>query len=225
MRAVAAPLPPPRASQAAMRAPTVLGPGTRRSGEHGAVRASEGTVASSARASASFRAADAQGGLAPPPMSAFSVDAFVAGRTAERDAAGAEVARLQPIVAESSRASPPRAAASRARKSKIATTRKERAAEDERHRRQTNARLEGVGEARKTFRRVMGEVAKVALADARTFPADFGALERAEESTRRAASPRRARRRARSTTPRWTRSIARRCRRASSSARRPSCSS
>jgi hypothetical protein len=106
------------------------------------------------------------------------MDAFLAGRTAERDAAAAEVARYQPIAAEIQG----RLAAVRRRvaqiQEQIATTRKERAAEEEKFRRQMNARLEGVGEARKDFRRAMCDVAFIALDDTAHFPPDVGAAER-----------------------------------------------
>jgi len=117
--------------------------------------------------------------LAPPDMSALSMDAFIAGRTAERDAAAAEVARYQPVVAEiQGRLAAVRRRVAQAQE-QIAATRKERAAGDERFCRQMNARLEGVGEARKDFRRAMCEVARVALDDAANFPPPLGAAERA----------------------------------------------
>jgi hypothetical protein len=117
-------------------------------------------------------------GLAPPPMTALSMDAFIAGRTAERDAAAAEVARYQPIVAEiQGRLAAVRRRAAVAQE-QIAATRKERVAEEERFRRQMNARLEGVGEARKDFRRAMSEVARIGLEDGAHFPPTVGAAER-----------------------------------------------
>ncbi len=123
--------------------------------------------------------ADAGKALAPPPMAALSVDAFVAQRRLERDAAAAEVARLQPIAAEIQA----RLAAVRKRitagQEQVAATRKERTEADERFKRQMNARLEGVGEARKAFNKAMGEVAKIALTD-KSVPLDVGANERAE---------------------------------------------
>ncbi len=145
---------------------------------------------SSARRSASFESADPliidpmaapapAPALAPPPMAALSMDAFIAGRTAERDAAAAEVGRYQPVVTEvQGRLASVRRRAAQVQE-QIATTRKERAAEEERFRRQMNARLEGVGEARKDFRRAMGEVARIALEDTAHFPAEVGAPERA----------------------------------------------
>jgi hypothetical protein len=118
-------------------------------------------------------------GLAPPDMTALSMDAFIAGRTAERDAAAAEVARYQPVVAEiQGRLATVRRRVAQAQE-QIAAARKERAAGEERFRRQMNARLEGVGEARKDFRRAMSEVARIALDDAANFPPPLGAAERA----------------------------------------------
>jgi serine/threonine-protein kinase len=116
--------------------------------------------------------------LAPPPMAAFGMDAFIAGRTAERDAANAEVARYQPVVAEIQG----RLAAARRRvaqaQEQITATRRSRAAEEERFQGQRNARLEGVGEARKDFRRKMCHVAELALEDVAHFPPSIGAPER-----------------------------------------------
>jgi hypothetical protein len=126
-----------------------------------------------------FHSFEAAPDLAPPPMAALTMDAFLAGRTAERDAAMAEVARYQPIVAEiQGRLAGVRRRAAQVQE-QIVTTRKERTAEEERFRRQMNARLEGVGEARKDFRSAMGEVARIALADPDHFPAEVGAAERA----------------------------------------------
>ncbi len=124
-------------------------------------------------------------------MTALSMDAFIAGRTSERDAANAEVARYQPVVAEiQGRLAGVRRRVAQAQE-QIAATRKERAAEEERFRRQLNARLEGVGEARKDFRRAMGEVAKIALEDGAHFPPDVAAAERAAiEKTALAATAR-----------------------------------
>jgi Protein kinase domain len=117
--------------------------------------------------------------LAPPPMAALSMDAFLAGRTAERDAAMGEVARYQPIVAEiQGRLAGVRRRAAQVQE-QIAATRKDRTAAEERFRRQMNARLEGVGEARKDFRTAMGEVARIALADSEHFPSEVAASERA----------------------------------------------
>ena len=148
-----------------------------------------GVPVAARRASGSFEVADASvmnpsasppRDLAPPSMDALSMDAFLAGRTAERDAAASEVAKYQPVVAEIQG----RLAAIRRRvaqaQEQIAATRKERAAEEERFRRQMNARLEGVGEARKDFRRAMCEVARIALEDGAHFPPDVGATERVE---------------------------------------------
>ena len=130
--------------------------------------------------------------LAPPALSALGVDAFLADRTAERDAASAEVARHQPVVAEIQG----RLAGVRRRvaqvQEQIAGARKERAAEEERFRRQMNARIEGVGEARKDFRQAMGEVARIALEDTGTFPPEVGSAERvAIEKTAAVAAARR----------------------------------
>jgi hypothetical protein len=139
------------------------------------------------RSSGSFEVADASildmspGGaraVAPPTMDALSVDAYVVGRTAERDAAAAEVARYQPVVAEvQGRMAAVRRRVAQAQE-QIATMRKERAGEEERFRRQTNARLEGVGEARKGYRKAMSEVARIGLEDAANFPPSLAAAER-----------------------------------------------
>jgi serine/threonine protein kinase len=173
--AKAPPLPPPRTT----------------SGSHQAAGGptSAGRMPVARRSSATFESADpsimdmgtpVSGGrdLAPPPMTALGIDAFVAQRTAERDAAAAEVARYQPLVAEvQGRMAAVRRRVAQAQE-QIAATRKERAAEEERFRRQMNARLEGVGEARKDFRRAMGNVAKIALEDTPHFPPEVGAAER-----------------------------------------------
>jgi hypothetical protein len=117
--------------------------------------------------------------LAPPAMTALSMDAFLAGRTAERDAANADVARYQPVVAEiQGRLAAVRRRVAQAQE-QITNTRKARATEEESFQRQRNARLEGVGEARKGFRRAMCHVAELALADGAHFPASVGAAERA----------------------------------------------
>ncbi len=147
-----------------------------------------GPPAASRRSGAAFESADPSimdlaaspaRALAPPPMAALSMDAFIAGRTGERDAAAAEVAKYLPVVAEiQGRLAAVRRRVAQAQE-QIAATRKDRASEEERFRRQMNARLEGVGEARKDFRRAMGEVARIALEDAAHFPADLGAPERA----------------------------------------------
>ncbi len=117
--------------------------------------------------------------LAPPPMAALSMDAYLAGRTAERDAAAAEVARYQPVVAEiQGRLVAVRRRVAQAQE-QIAATRKSRAAEEDSFRKQRNARLEGVGEARKDFRRAMSQVAELALEDVAHFPLAWGQDERA----------------------------------------------
>ena len=103
-------------------------------------------------------------------MSALSMDAFLAERTAERDAASAEAAGHQAVVAEiQGRLTGVRRRVAQVQE-QIAGVRKERASGDELFRRQMNARLEGVGEARKDFRRAMCEVARIALDDAANFP-------------------------------------------------------
>ena len=172
----APPLPPPRTRSASFPGP------------QGAPPSGRGAPSAPRRSSGSFESADPSimdlgsgpgRDLAPPPMTALSMDAFIAGRTSERDAAAAEVARYQPIVAEIQG----RLAAVRRRvalaQEQIAATRKERAAEEERFRRQMNARLEGVGEARKDFRKAMSEVARIALEDPLHFPPSVGEAERA----------------------------------------------
>jgi serine/threonine-protein kinase len=117
--------------------------------------------------------------LAPVAMAALSMDAYVASRTAERDAAVAEVARIQPVVAEIQA----RLAAVRRRvvqaQEQVAATRRSRAAEEETFQKQRNARLEGVGEARKDFRRAMCQVAEIALEDVTRFPMTMAVDERA----------------------------------------------
>jgi len=169
------------------------------SGQGAAVRTSQpGFPAAARRGSGSFNLADpsimdpdASGSspnLAPPAMNALGVDAFVAARVTERDAATAEVMRLAPIAAEIQG----RLAGVRRRvaqvQEQIAQVRKERATEEERFRRQTDARLEGLGEARKGYRHAMGEVAKLALTDVAHFPPDSGKTERALITTTRAAA-------------------------------------
>jgi serine/threonine-protein kinase len=118
--------------------------------------------------------------------SVAGADDFAASRSAEREAAAAEVARVQPTVAEIQG----RFAIARRKvvqmQEQIGAIRKERAAEEERFRRQMNTRLEGVGEARKAYRQAMGEVARMALADAANFPPEVGAAER--EGIERTAS-------------------------------------
>jgi hypothetical protein len=126
--------------------------------------------------------------LAPPAMLALGVDAFVTARTAERDVAAAEVVRLAPIVAEIQG----RLAGVRRRvaqtQEQIVQVRKERAGDEERFRRATDARLEGLGEARKGYRRTMGEVAKLALTDVAHFPPDVGRTERTTIAQTRTAA-------------------------------------
>jgi serine/threonine-protein kinase len=117
--------------------------------------------------------------LAPVAMAALSMDAYLAGRTAERDAAAAEVARYQPVVADiQARLTAVKRRVVQAQE-QIAVTRKARAAEEEAFQKQRNARLEGVGEARRDFRRAMSMVAEIALEDRAHFPLTVGADERA----------------------------------------------
>jgi serine/threonine protein kinase len=194
------PPPPPRRSGGAFgQAPPL--PPPRRTTSGTLPGASERRVAAAPRASGSFEAADpsimdmgsggASRGLAPPTMDALGVDAYVAGRTAERDAAVADVARFQPIVAEiQGRLAGVRRRVAQSQE-QIAAARKERAAEDEKFRRQMNARQEGVGEARKAYRRTMGEVARIALEDGTNFPPSTTAADRvAIEKTAAAAEVR-----------------------------------
>ena len=106
---------------------------------------------------------------APPSMDSLGMDAFVNARTVERDAAVAEVARLQPLLTEvQSRFAAVRRRVAQAQEL-VAAARKERAAEEERFRRQVDARpARGGREAQKGLhRRAMGEVARIALEDVR----------------------------------------------------------
>jgi serine/threonine-protein kinase len=101
----------------------------------------------------------------------------VATRGAERDAASAEVARAQPVVTEINQ----RLAAVRKKAAQmqdaVNAARKELAAEEERFRRATNTRMEGVGEARRDFRRTMMAFASMAYTDTASFDGpDFQAL-------------------------------------------------
>jgi hypothetical protein len=179
-----------------IEAPSVSGPlsqgdrpasTTTASGQRPAV-----TVPRRSTSSGAFNQATMLAAGAPLPGGP-GVDAFIAGRTAERDAALSEVARLSPIVEEVQG----RLAAERRRaaqvQEQIAAVRKDRATEEERFRRQTESRLEGLGEARKAYRRAMGEVAHVALADASAFPPDVGAAERAAITQTRATAETRTR--------------------------------
>ncbi len=200
------PPPPRRMSGSQPTVPAAGPPPPRRTMSSATGQAAQGTRPSAGfpavprRASGSFESADASimdmnpiatgssPNLAPPAMLALGVDAFVTARTAERDAAAAEVMRLAPIVAEIQG----RLAGVRRRvaqmQEQIVAVRKERAADEERFRRATDARLEGLGEARKGYRRTMGEVAKLALTDVANFPPDLGRTERATIATTRAVA-------------------------------------
>ncbi|MGO8992569.1 MAG: serine/threonine-protein kinase [Polyangiaceae bacterium] len=185
------PRPPLSPSQTTMR--SVAGPrATTSSAAMPAVKRRTSGSFESADPSVMSTASGAGRDLAPPPMTALSMDAFLAGRTAERDAANADVARYGAIVAEiQGRLAGVRRRVAQAQE-QIAAARKERAAEEERFRRQMNARLEGVGEARKDFRRAMCEVAEIALEDTAHFPPDVGADDRvAIEKTAAVAAARR----------------------------------
>jgi hypothetical protein len=163
------------------------------SGQRSAVTSVAGTTAPRrSTSSGAFGQATVLAAGAPSSGGA-GVDAFIAGRTAERDAALAEVARLSPIVEEvQGRLAAVRRRAAQVQE-QIAAVRKERATEEERFRRQTESRLEGLGEARKAYRRAMGEVARVALDDAKAFPSDVGAPERAAITQTRATAETRTR--------------------------------
>ncbi len=202
--AASAPAAPKRTTSGAFTQPTVPSavaafPVKRtESVQSAAVRISAaGFPGSSRRGSGSFDVAgptrldQAQGAspnLAPPSSDALGLDAYVASRTAERDLASAEALRLAPIAAEiQGRLAAVRRRVAQAQE-QIAEVRKERANDEQRFRRQTDARLAGLGEARKGYRSAMGEVATLALADAANFPPDIGSAERATIATTRAVA-------------------------------------
>ncbi|HEY2510415.1 MAG TPA: serine/threonine-protein kinase [Polyangiaceae bacterium] len=155
-------------------------PGAPGSGPRPPIRSKQSSGSFDEVADASIMDPMASGGrvLAAPSFESLGVDAYIAGRNAERDGAVAEMARLQAGLADvQGRFAAVRRRVAQAQE-QIAAARKERTAEEERFRRQTNARLEGVGEARKDYRRAMGEVARLALEDAHNFPASVGEQDR-----------------------------------------------
>ena len=156
-------------------------PGAPASGPRPPIRSKQSSGSFDEVADASIMDPMASGGrvLSAPSFESLGVDAYIAGRNAEREAAVAELARLQAGVAEvQGRFAAVRKRVAQAQE-QIAAARKDRTAEEERFRKQTNARLEGVGEARKDYRRAMSEVARLALEDVHNFPASMGEQDRA----------------------------------------------
>jgi serine/threonine protein kinase len=152
------PLPPPRTGTQ-LRAPAPPPP-------RNAPSPTRASSPQSSRAPAPVLAAPSLTDFAAPSAdNVAALQAHIAARTAERDAAAAEVARMQPIVAEVNA----RLAAVRRRiaeaQERVTQARKHRSDEEERFRRQTSTRIEGVGEARKTFRRAMTAFARLASVD------------------------------------------------------------
>jgi hypothetical protein len=115
---------------------------------------------------------------APTSDNVAALEAHIAARTSERDVAVAELVRMQPIVAEVTA----RVAAARRRvaetQEKIAQARKHKNDGEERFRRQTSTRMEGVGEARKSHRRTITAFARLAATD----PAFAGELAPSKEA-------------------------------------------
>ena len=164
-------------SAAARTAPTMLAEGPPPSG----VSSRQGTSAGGFAPSSSTSIGD---GVAGTPS-------VIASRQAERDAAAAEAARAQPVMAEISQ----RLALARKKVSQaddaLTAARKERAAEDDRFHRATSTRMEGVGEARRDFRRTMTAFASMAFADTATFTgAELESLRARAVETRAAADAR-----------------------------------
>ena len=172
------PVPPPP-GRASGQFPGV--PGAPASGPRPPIRSKQTSGSFDEVADASIMDPMASAGrvLAAPSFESLGVDAYVAGLNAERDAAVAEMTRLQAGVTEvQGRFAAVRRRVAQAQE-QIAAARKDRTAEEERFRKHTNARLEGVGEARKDYRRAMSDVARLALEDVHNFPSSMGEQDRA----------------------------------------------
>ena len=127
---------------------------------------------------------------APTSDNLAALEAHIASRTSERDAAATELARMQPIVAEvNGRVTIARRRVAEAQE-KIAQARKHKNEEEERFRRQTSTRMEGVGEARKSHRRTMTAFARLAAADP-AFASELASSKDAITKTRAYADARR----------------------------------
>ncbi len=117
--------------------------------------------------------AEANIAVSAPLADPAAVEAQLAARVAERDARAAELAAAMPAVNELTQ----RITAARRNvadiQQRILDAKNEHAALDVQFRKQTLAKTEGVGEARRHLDEAMVAFAAIALADGKTFGADF----------------------------------------------------